>query len=205
MVRIFLEKDEAILEALIRDGHVIAHDCGGVLACASCMVIVREGVGRLEPALDDEQDVLDRASSLPGARLACQATGEAGEIAVEIPHGDAPRLALGPGTRSVTLTERAARHFAIQLTKHPASVGVRLTVQRSGCSGFRYCVDFADAVGKNDTVFESGAIRILVDRTSLPYVQGAAVDVVQEGLARRLRFDNPNVSQTCGCGESFAV
>jgi iron-sulfur cluster assembly protein len=205
MVRIFLEKDEPILEALLRDGHEVAHDCGGVLACASCLVIVREGAGQLDPALDDEQDILDRASTLPGARLACQAAGEAGEVVVEIPHADAPRLAFGPGTRPVSLTERAARHFAVQLAKRPGSFGVRLAVQRSGCSGFGYCLDFADAVGKDDTVFESGSIRILVDRASLPYVQGAAIDVVQDGFARRLRFENPNVSQTCGCGESFAV
>ena len=44
-----------------------------------------------------------------------------------------------------------------------------------------------------------------VDALSLPYLQGTTVDLVQEGLARRLRFDNPNARQSCGCGESFSA
>ena len=93
----------------------------------------------------------------------------------------------------------------MQLAKRPAAAGVRLAVEPSGCSGFGYRVDFADAARGDDAVFESGRIRILVDPLSLPYVQGAAIDVVQEGLSRRMRFDNPNAQHTCGCGESFGV
>ena len=48
-------------------------------------------------------------------------------------------------------------------------------------------------------------MRVAVDALSLPYLQGASVDLVQEGLARRLRFDNPNAQQRCGCGESFGA
>jgi iron-sulfur cluster assembly protein len=62
-----------------------------------------------------------------------------------------------------------------------------------------------EEVGKEDHSFESGGVRLVVDPLSLPYVQGTRIDLVQEGLARRLRFDNPNVQQTCGCGESFGV
>jgi iron-sulfur cluster assembly protein len=48
-------------------------------------------------------------------------------------------------------------------------------------------------------------VRIAVDPLSLPYLQGTRIDLVQEGLARRLRYENPNVRQSCGCGESFGV
>ena len=48
-------------------------------------------------------------------------------------------------------------------------------------------------------------VRIAVDAASLPYVQGTRVDLAREGLAQRLRYDNPNVRQSCGCGESFDV
>jgi iron-sulfur cluster assembly accessory protein len=48
-------------------------------------------------------------------------------------------------------------------------------------------------------------VRIAVDSASLPRVQGTTVDLVQEGLARRLRFDNPNARRSCGCGESFGT
>jgi iron-sulfur cluster assembly accessory protein len=204
-MNISLRKDEVLLDAMLREGQPIAHDCDGALACASCVVVVQEGAERLSPPSDDEQDILERASfSERGARLACQAAGE-GEFTVIIPRVDAPRMASAAGLRPVSLSERAARHFAVQLAKRPGAVGVRLSVQPSGCSGFGYRVDFADEGRVDDAVFESGRIRILVDPLSLPYVQGAAIDVVQEGLSRRVRFDNPNARHTCGCGESFGV
>jgi iron-sulfur cluster assembly protein len=206
MVRVSLEKGEALLDGLLRQGHPVTHDCGGSLACASCIVIVREGAERLSAQGEDEQDILERASlSAPGSRLACQALAQGGDFVVDIPHAAAPGLAAAAGLRAVSLSEQAARHFAVQLAKRPQAIGVRLSVQPSGCSGFGYRLDFADAVGAGDTVFESGRIRILVDTLSLPYVQGAAIDVAQEGLTRRLRFDNPNARHRCGCGESFGT
>jgi iron-sulfur cluster assembly accessory protein len=202
-LNVSLRKDEPLLQAMLRHGHDVAHDCDGALACASCVVIVREGAGRLRPPGEDELDILERASfPQAGARLACQASGE-GELVVAVPGLDAARLASAAGFRPVTLSERAARHFAVQLARRPGALGVRLSVEPSGCSGFGYRVDFADEARAGDAVFESGRIRIRVDPVSLRYVQGAAIDVVQEGLVRRLRFDNPNARHTCGCGESF--
>lgn len=205
MPSVSLEPDEVLLHALLRAGHDVAHDCDGALACASCVVIVRAGAERLSPPSEDERDILDKASfSDPNARLACQAAGK-GDFAVVVPRLDAPRLATARELRPVMLSERAARHFAVQLAKHPAAAGVRLSVQPSGCSGFGYRVEFAEEIRAGDAVFESGRIRIIVDPLSLPYVQGAAIDAVQEGLARKLRFDNPNARHTCGCGESFGT
>ena len=205
MTSVSVEPRETLLQALLREGHELAHDCDGALACASCIVVVEQGAERLSAPSEDELDILDKASfAEPGARLACQAAGE-GEITVTIPRSDVPRMASAPGLQPVTLTERAARHFAVQLARRPGAVGVRLSVQPSGCSAFGYRVDFAEETRDGDAVFESGRIRLLVDPLSLPYVQGAAIDVAQEGLARRLRFDNPNARHTCGCGESFGT
>ena len=205
MLNVSLEPNEVLLHALLREGHDVAHDCDGALACASCVVVVQEGAERLSAPSEDELDILDKASFAgAGARLACQAMGE-GELVVAVPSLATPRLAASQGVRPVTLSERAARHFAVQLARRPGAAGVRLSVQPSGCSGFGYRVDFADAARDDDAVFETGSIRLLVDPLSLPYVAGASIDVVQEGLARRLRFDNPNARHTCGCGESFGT
>jgi len=62
-----------------------------------------------------------------------------------------------------------------------------------------------DTLDARDVTFECGGVRLVVDAASLPFVQGTTVRLVQEGLARRLRFDNPNARQSCGCGESFAT
>lgn len=202
-LKLNLDEGEILLDRLLKDGVDIAHDCGGVLACSSCRVVVREGLERLDAASEDELDMLDRACAAePGARLACQVEGRAAELVVQIPRAEAPAPAV---MRPVSMSARAAKHFAAQLAKHPGAVAVRLAVAAAGCSGFGYRVDPADAVRDDDKVFESAGVRIVVDAASLPYLQGTTLDVVEEGLARRVRFDNPNARRSCGCGETFGV
>lgn len=197
-----LREGEVLLQGLLKSGAALAHDCGGKLACAACCVIVREGAEALSEPTDDELDMLDRAGvAQDGARLACQATGS-GEIVVDITPAEAPSHR---STLPVTLMPDAARFLAAQLQKHPDAIGMRLAVVPAGCSGLRYRVDPADAVRADDVVFESSGLRVVIDRASLPFVQGTTMRFVQEGLARRLRFDNPNARQNCGCGESFGT
>jgi iron-sulfur cluster assembly protein len=201
-LRLSLEQGEILLDRLLKDGVGIAHDCEGTGAYASCRVVVREGIECLNAANDDELDMLERSrAGAPGARLACQVSG-AGEVLIELPRGEAPvHAAMLP----VSVSERAAEHFVGQLAKHPGAVAVRLLVEPSGCSGHRYRIQPADGVRDEDSVFESSGVRIVVDGASLPYLQGATLDVVHEGLSRRVSFDNPNVRESCGCGESFGV
>jgi iron-sulfur cluster assembly protein len=207
-VKVRLAEGESVLDGLLRHGVALAHDCGGKLACVTCRVLVLEGFQSLSMANEDELDMLDRASgSGPGSRLACQATGAGGDLVIEIPPVAAPLAAasLNGGARAIRLTERAARHFAVQLGKRPVAAAVRLAVKHAGCSGFGYRVEYADTVAADDTVFESHSIRVAVDPASLPFVRGTTLDLVQDGLARRLRFDNPNARSMCGCGESFGT
>ncbi|MGH8689360.1 MAG: iron-sulfur cluster assembly accessory protein [Burkholderiales bacterium] len=207
-VKLPLFERKSLLDLLLTGGVALAHECGGKIACATCRVIVREGLEHFAPAGDDELDMLDTAGiAEPNARLACQAIALGGDLVIEIPPIEtAPVAALAPAAAlPVLLTPRAARHLAAQLAKRPASAAVRLGVAPAGCSGLRYRVEFADAIRDDDVVFESDGIRIAVEPASLPHVQGTTLDLVQEGLARRLRFDNPNARSTCGCGESFGT
>jgi iron-sulfur cluster assembly protein len=202
-IRLRLGEGEILLDQLLQDGVDIAHDCGGKLACASCRVVLSEGLECLEPPAEDELDMMDRAGvSMPNARLACQVKGLESEILVVIPGGEAPALA---GIRPVSLSARAAEHLAGQLAKHPRAVGVRLRVDAAGCSGFGYRIEATEALGEDDAVFEHGGVRLVVDAASLPYLQGTSIELADAGLGRRLRFDNPNARQRCGCGESFGV
>lgn len=203
-----LTEGESLLEGLLRHGIAITHECGGTLACATCRVIVREGLESLTPASEDEQDMLDRAgASGPRARLSCQAIAGGSDLVLEIPPHDEVRQTVIPLpaiTAPVALSERAARHFATQLERYPGAA-VRLSAVPAGCAGFRYSVDYTDSIRGDDTVFESRGIRVVVDPASLPRVHGTTLDFVQEGLAHRLRFRNPNATETCGCGESFGT
>ena len=197
-----LSEGEVLLHSLLESGAALAHDCGGKLACATCCVIVREGAETLSPPSDDELDMLERAGvAQDGARLSCQVTGP-GEIAVDVPRAQAPSH---ERMLPITLTADAAQFLAVQLGKNPGCVGVRLAVAPAGCSGLRYRVDPVATLDERDVTFECGGVRLVVDAASLPFVQGTTVRLVREGLARRLRFDNPNARESCGCGESFAT
>ena len=106
---------------------------------------------------------------------------------------------------AITLSESAARHIENQLAKRGRGVGLRLGVKRVGCSGLAYTMDYADQVGDDDVIFESYAAKVVVDRSALAYLDGTQIDFRREGLSESFKFENPNVSATCGCGESFSV
>jgi iron-sulfur cluster assembly protein len=106
---------------------------------------------------------------------------------------------------SITLTENAARHVQNFLVKRGKGVGLRLGVRTSGCSGMAYKLEFADAVDDDDLKFNSHGVTVLVDPQSLPYIDGMELDYTREGLNEGFKFNNPNVKDACGCGESFKV
>ena len=105
----------------------------------------------------------------------------------------------------VTLSEPAAQHVANFIAKRGKGVGIRLGVRTSGCSGMAYKLEFADAANEEDVVFECFGVKVLVDPKSLPYLEGTELDYTKEGLNEGFKFNNPNVKDACGCGESFNV
>jgi iron-sulfur cluster assembly protein len=105
----------------------------------------------------------------------------------------------------ITITEKAAQHVASYLAKRGRGIGLRFGVRTSGCSGMAYKLEFVDAANPEDHVFESHGVRVLVDPKSLPYIDGTELDFVREGLNEGFKFNNPNIKDQCGCGESFNV
>jgi iron-sulfur cluster assembly protein len=105
----------------------------------------------------------------------------------------------------ITLTEKAAKHVSRYLERRGKGVGLRLGVKTTGCSGLAYKLEYADDVAPEDNVFESFGIKVLVDPKSLPYIDGTELDYAREGLNEGFRFNNPNVKDECGCGESFRI
>ena len=106
---------------------------------------------------------------------------------------------------AITLTENAAKHVQNFITKRGKGVGLRIGVRTSGCSGMAYKLEFADEVASDDLQFVSHGVTLLVDPKSLPYIDGMELDYTREGLNEGFRFNNPNVKNQCGCGESFGV
>jgi iron-sulfur cluster assembly protein len=106
---------------------------------------------------------------------------------------------------AITLTEAAASRVKQFLGNRGKGMGLRLGVKTTGCSGMAYVIEYADAVEEGDVVFEDHGVKVIVNPRSLAYLDGTELDYAKEGLNEGFRFNNPNVKDTCGCGESFNV
>lgn len=106
---------------------------------------------------------------------------------------------------SITLTESAANHVLKFMEGRGTGLGIRLGVRTSGCSGMAYVLEFADESEADDVIIEDHGVKVLVDPKSMLYLDGTELDYTREGLNEGFKFNNPNVKDACGCGESFNV
>jgi iron-sulfur cluster assembly protein len=107
---------------------------------------------------------------------------------------------------AISLTQSAASRVRKYLeARGEDAVGLRLGITKTGCSGYSYVINYADAVGESDVVFEDKGVRVVVDPEALALIDGTEVDFVKNGLNEAFSFRNPNVTGECGCGESFNV
>ncbi len=106
---------------------------------------------------------------------------------------------------SITLTESAAKQIEKQILSRGSGIGLKLGVKVSGCSGFSYVLDYADELDENETVFEQHGVKLLVKQSDMDKLNGIELDYAREGLNEAFKFNNPNVTGECGCGESFSV
>lgn len=106
---------------------------------------------------------------------------------------------------NINLTDRAAEHVKNFLANQGTGIGLRVAVKPTGCSGYQYVIEAADKINEHDKTFESNGVKVIVDEQSLKYLTGTELDFVREGLNSGFRFNNPNVAETCGCGESFNI
>jgi iron-sulfur cluster insertion protein len=92
----------------------------------------------------------------------------------------------------------------IEEEKNPG-LKLRVTVDGGGCSGFQYGFAFDEVANDDDTVIEKNGATMLVDVTSMQYLNGSEVDYLEGLEGARFVVNNPNAKSTCGCGSSFSV
>ena len=111
-----------------------------------------------------------------------------------------------PADQRLSATEAARRHLTKAFEGDESALGLRLGIKKSGCSGFAYVMDVAREIEDDDLWFDCGdGIAVITDEESFKALHGSTLDYVVEGLTRMLHVDNPNVEDSCGCGESFTV
>ena len=105
----------------------------------------------------------------------------------------------------ISLTQNAAARVRKFLEQRGHGVGLRVGIKKTGCNGYAYIIDYADAIDADDEIFDQQGVKVIVDRESLKLIDGTEVDFVKQGLNEAFKFRNPNVKGECGCGESFSV
>ena len=106
---------------------------------------------------------------------------------------------------AITMTPAAQEHVVKHLAHRGHGLGIRLGVKTTGCSGLSYVLEFVDDTTSEDQVFASGDAKLFIDPKSLSFLDCTELDFVKEGLNEGFQFNNPNVKDECGCGESFHV
>ena len=106
---------------------------------------------------------------------------------------------------AIIMTDAAASRVKAFLDNRGKGIGLRLGVKTNGCSGMAYVLEFVDQINEEDQVFDTNGVKIIIDPKSLVYLDGTELDYAREGLNEGFKFNNPNVKDECGCGESFNV
>ncbi|KAJ3163037.1 Iron-sulfur assembly protein 1 [Geranomyces michiganensis] len=121
------------------------------------------------------------------------------------PAGTAPRFA--PRRAALTITPKAVDRLRAMLTSSPDATPQLLKVgtKKKGCSGLSYSLEYVTAPGRFDEVIEQDGVKVVVDSKALFTLIGSEMDWVDDVLHSEFVFNNPNVKEMCGCGESFMV
>jgi iron-sulfur cluster assembly accessory protein len=106
----------------------------------------------------------------------------------------------------ISLTSSAiAKVKEIMSLQTPAPIALRVGVAGGGCSGFQYRLEFANAVEDTDEILNFDGLTVAVDQMSAVYLEGTEIDYIERLDESGFKFNNPSVTKTCGCGNSFSV
>jgi iron-sulfur cluster assembly protein len=107
-----------------------------------------------------------------------------------------------PGKQAVTITDSAAAQIA-KLMAQGGTKGLRIGVKKGGCAGMENTMDYVAEVDPNDEVVEQGGARVMIAPMAQMFLFGTEIDYKTSLLESGFVFNNPNVTEACGCGESI--
>ena len=107
-----------------------------------------------------------------------------------------------PGKQAVTLTPAAVRQISRLMAKQ-SSTGLRIGVKKGGCAGMEYTMDYVQDVNPMDEVIEQDGARMMIAPMAQMFLFGTEIDYQTSLLESGFKFNNPNVAEACGCGESI--
>ena len=110
-----------------------------------------------------------------------------------------------PTKAALSLTPTAVNRIKLLLMNQPGSQGLRIGVRQRGCNGLSYTLDYEEKKEKFDEEVVQDGVKIFIDKKAQLSILGTEMDFQESKLASEFVFNNPNISGTCGCGESFSL
>ncbi len=107
-----------------------------------------------------------------------------------------------PGKQAITLTPKAVAQV-LNLMEDKGHAGLRLGVKKGGCAGMEYTMELVDDIDVNDEVVEQDGARVMIEPMAQMFLFGTEIDYETSLLESGFKFNNPNVTEACGCGESI--
>lgn len=108
-----------------------------------------------------------------------------------------------PGKQAVTITPKAAAQIS-KLMLQAGHAGLRIGVKKGGCAGMEYTMEYVDQHDPNDEVVEQDGATVMIAPMAQMFLFGTEIDYEVSLLEAGFKFNNPNVSDACGCGESIS-
>lgn len=103
------------------------------------------------------------------------------------------------------VTEAAAQRIKKFIEKDPLAKGFKVSIKKTGCSGWGYEVELPHNLHEDDVVYEDKGIQIIANKEALKYIDGTVIDFEKQGINHIFVYKNPKATGECGCGESFTT
>ncbi|MDA9074096.1 iron-sulfur cluster assembly accessory protein [Amylibacter sp.] len=107
-----------------------------------------------------------------------------------------------PGKQAVTITNAAVTQIR-KLMEQGNKKGLRVGVKKGGCAGMEYTMDYVDEIDQNDEIISQDGATVMIAPMAQMFLFGTEIDYEVSLLEAGFKFNNPNVSEACGCGESI--
>ena len=110
-------------------------------------------------------------------------------------------------TKILTVTKQASTQLKKIIDSGPSdAIGVIVGIDKTGCNGYSYKLDFAKAKEvENLEYIQKNEVKVFIDPKATMFLLGSEMDYSTDKLSSRFVFKNPNEKSTCGCGESFSI
>jgi len=102
----------------------------------------------------------------------------------------------------LSISESATIHIK-KIIENSPSKALRIGLKKGGCAGMEYTMDFVEEIKENDEVIDLNGAKVVVAPTAQMFLFGTEIDYEEGILESGFKFSNPNVAETCGCGESI--